>query len=111
MHKIRKNSVGLFFLAVSTILVRGEAGDYRTASGVIDRITETNEAVILLSEKNDQLIISLEKLPIKSKEGIWVTIYFKSEQDLEIIIDKRKSEKMFQENKRIQRCLQQKITD
>jgi len=39
--------------------------------GVLDRITENGEAVILLEDRKEEWVIEMNELPEASKEGVW----------------------------------------
>lgn len=68
----------------------------RRLSAVIDRIVDGTTAVLLLEEENTQLLVPLERLPVRSKEGTWLQVLLKEDQFIEGELDLAKTEEIRQ---------------
>ncbi|KMK77990.1 DUF3006 domain-containing protein [Alkalihalobacillus pseudalcaliphilus] len=59
---------------------------------VLDRIEDQKFAVLLVGEKEEEMIIPKEQLPTGSKEGMWFSISIVDDQIEQIRIDEQVTE-------------------
>jgi len=64
-----------------------------TEKGVIDKISD-GRAVILVSDKEEEYVISQNRLPMEVKEGDWLKIEFDGEEIGHIEFDGDQTRKM-----------------
>ncbi len=63
-----------FYISVAVMLTIADPGTGRTVSGVLDRVEDNGQAVILIGELEKELVMPNKKLPPGSHENSWFQI-------------------------------------
>ncbi len=80
-------------------------------SGYLDRITETNEAIILIDSLQQQFHVPVSSLPPESMAGTWLLVDVQEDEIITIHIDTEKTHLMTQEvDERMQRLKSKKTS-
>lgn len=82
-----------------------------TYYGVLDRIEDGNNAVILIEDIEQEVIMPVGNLPDGSKEGVWFSIEFDEKNHKYIIvdIDHERTKKQLEKSIRLLKKLQQPL--
>lgn len=72
--------------------------EIKSVHGVLDRLADRNQAVILIEELNKEIIIPTIKLPEASQANTWFTIKLRGDEIIEIEQNDEKTDQALQKS-------------